>query len=56
MAQRFDPFNRKVLGELIDLGRRTGIEPHNQRGMFAVSPAGPTRRKDFQAAGNQHTG
>ena len=41
MAQRFDPINRKVLGEPIDLGRRTGIEPHNERGMFAVSPAGP---------------
>ena len=40
MAQRFDPINRKVLGGPIDLGRRTGIEPHNQRGMFAVSPAG----------------
>jgi serine/threonine protein kinase len=41
MAQRFDPIDRKVLGEPIDLGRRTGIEPHNQRGMFAVSLAGP---------------
>ena len=41
MARRFDPVNRKVLGEPIDLGRRTGIEPHNQRGMFAVSAAGP---------------
>jgi Tol biopolymer transport system component len=40
MAQRFDPINRKVLGEPVDLGRPTGIEPHNQRGMFAVSPAG----------------
>ena len=36
MAQRFDPDNRKLLGDPIDLGRRTGIEPHNQRGMFAV--------------------
>jgi hypothetical protein len=41
MAQRFDPIERKVLGEPVDLGRPTGIEPHNQRGMFAVSPAGP---------------
>jgi hypothetical protein len=41
MAQRFDPDNRKLLGDPIDLGRRTGIEPHNQRGMFAVSAAGP---------------
>ena len=40
MAQRFDPDSRKGLGEPIDLGRRTGIEPHNQHGMFAVSPAG----------------
>ncbi len=41
MAQRFDPDNRKLLGDPIDLGRRTGIEPHDQRGMFAVSAAGP---------------
>jgi serine/threonine protein kinase len=41
MAQRFDPINRKVLGQPIDLGRRTGVEPHDQRGMFAISPAGP---------------
>ncbi len=40
MAQRFDPDNRKLLGDPIDLGRRTGIEPHNQHGMFAVSAAG----------------
>ncbi len=40
MAQRFDPDSRKRLGEPIDLGRRTGIEPHNQHGMFAVSAAG----------------
>ena len=41
MAQRFDPDNRKLLSDPIDLGRRTGVEPHNQRGMFAVSAAGP---------------
>ena len=41
MAQRFDPDRRKLLGDPIDLGRRTGIEPHNQRGMFDVSAAGP---------------
>ena len=40
MAQRFDQDHRKLLGEAIDMGRRTGIEPHNQRGMFAVSAAG----------------
>jgi serine/threonine protein kinase len=41
MAQRFDPDNRKFLGDPIDLGRRTGIEPHDQHGMFSVSAAGP---------------
>jgi hypothetical protein len=40
VAQRFDQDSRKLLGEPIDLTRRTGIEPHNQRGMFAVSAAG----------------
>jgi serine/threonine protein kinase len=41
MAQRFDSDRRKLLGDPIDLGRRTGIEPHNQHGMFAMSAAGP---------------
>ena len=41
MAQRFDPDRRTLLGDPIDLGRRTGIEPHHQRGMFALSAAGP---------------
>ncbi|HET7217885.1 MAG TPA: protein kinase, partial [Vicinamibacterales bacterium] len=40
VAQRFDANRRNLVGEKIDLGRRTGIEPHNQRGMFAVSAAG----------------
>ena len=40
MAQAFDAADRKPLGEPFDLGRRTGIEPHNQQGMFAVSAAG----------------
>jgi serine/threonine protein kinase len=40
LAQRFDQEGRKLAGEPIVLGRRTGIEPHNQRGMFAVSAAG----------------
>jgi len=30
MAQRFDPDRRNFRGDPIDLGRRTGIEPHNQ--------------------------
>jgi hypothetical protein len=43
MAQRFDPHNRKLLGDPLDLGRRTGIESHNQLGMFAAFPPDPDR-------------